>query len=169
MRNILASIILLITQSVFAQDNYSGTWNLLTQGMKMELKIGAPENNLAYPAQLTVTSDSFHGIYHILLAKKNYRELFISRQKYAVSEIPFSMGDAINLLTGVLNFQKDLKGNLLLNLKKISNQKSINLSSIQKNISEIHQVHFLKILKILQSDSISFQKTNNNIPVDFDT
>lgn len=123
--------LLLISAKSFAQLNvFSGTWQmkyLPGPGMlpiQMQLQIAAPEKNLLYPAQLTMQCDSFSARYHLLLVKKSSRELAISRNKYPVSEIPFSIGDGTFFLNGILDLSRDIKGLLNLHIIRIQSKQT---------------------------------------------
>jgi len=104
---------LFISVTTFSQtDIYPGTWEMHYQpdknkpGIYIELHIGNPEKNILYPAQLKIEHGSFKGIYHLLLVKKNKVQLGISRNKYPVSEEPFSLGNGTISFNNILNYRK---------------------------------------------------------------
>ena len=85
----------------------------------MTLNIGDPEKRILYPASLTIECDSFNANYHLLLVKKNIRQLGISRNKKIISEMPFSIGNWTVYLNGIFDISKDLRGNSLLTINRI--------------------------------------------------
>ncbi len=121
---ILFSCLLLSATGSFAQsDAFTGTWLIEpaagANNVHLELRIAAPERNLLYPAQLTLSCDSFSAVYDLLLVKKNSRQLSIGRNKAAVSETPFSLGSWTILLNGTLDLSKDNKGIPYLSVERI--------------------------------------------------
>ena len=109
--------LLMNTRTVFAQsDVYSGIWKaeLLSDSgssaIKAELMVGVSEKNILFPAQLVIRCDEFMGVYQLLLARKSIRELGISKNKYKVSEAPFSMGIPCNYLTVFWTIARIRKG-----------------------------------------------------------
>ena len=72
------------------------------------LQVAPPEKNLLYPAQLELKYGNFSAVYQLLLVKKNTRELAISKNKYRVSETPFSLVSTTTYLNGVFDHGKDL-------------------------------------------------------------
>lgn len=105
-------------------DAFAGTWQVeyLTYGTSaiiFELQIARPENNVLYPAHIKLQCDSFLAEYELLLVKKSTRELGISKNKYALAEQPFGLGDWSLLLNGVFDLSKDLKGLPILNLLRM--------------------------------------------------
>lgn len=73
----------------------------------LELQIGKPDQALLYPAQLVLNYKSFNAVYQLLLVKKNNGQLAISRNKFAVSEKPYSIGTYTIYLNGTLNFKAE--------------------------------------------------------------
>lgn len=113
-RKLLIWLILLtgITQSVMAQaDKWTGTWQMNSKrwphipAIILELKIGAPERGILYPAKIKLQYGSFTGIYEVLLARKNDQQLGIGRGKYPLQETPFKLGIWMWYINGTLNFQ----------------------------------------------------------------
>lgn len=116
----LMALFLLISSWTFAQtEPWPGTWTASSpRGTRLEIRIGQPEKGLLYPASLLLECDSFRAVYDFLLVRKSIRTLAISRNKYAVSETPFSLGNHPQLLNGLLDISRDLKGNSVLRLQR---------------------------------------------------
>lgn len=129
-KKLLIPLLLLFSLQLFAQtDDYSGTWEMKYQpypdkpALLIELQVGLPERNILFPAQMKIDCDSFHAVYELLLCRKNLRQLGISRNKYAVSEVPFSLGEWPVVLNGTFDFSKSLKGDLLLTANRLPAKK----------------------------------------------
>ncbi|MEO6539053.1 MAG: hypothetical protein ABIT07_03985 [Ferruginibacter sp.] len=152
----------------FSQTNvFTGTWQMIevpSPGLKpiyLELSVAAPEKNLLYPAHITLKSDSFSAGYDILLVKKNPRQLSISRNKYAVSENPFSLQEATFYLNGNLDISRDLKGQLTLHLNRIQNEAiNIALKSSQNKVLATTPLQLI-LLNFLKKADIRFTKIND--------
>ena len=91
-----------------------------TSIIDIELQIGASQRNILYPAHIKLACDSFFAEYDLLLAKKNIRELGISRNKFPMLQSPFALKDMSLFLTGSFDLSKDLKGAPVLNLLRIN-------------------------------------------------
>lgn len=91
-------------------DKWTGAWKVEVKqpGQRspviMELYIGTPENGVLYPAKIQMQFGEFTGIYEVLLAKKNDRQLGIGRGKYPVKETPVKLGIWMMYLNGTLDF-----------------------------------------------------------------
>ncbi len=109
-------------------DPFSGTWQMAghvdgdTSTINIELQIGASQRNILYPAHIKIAYDSFFAEYDLLLAKKNIRELGISKNKYPMLQSPLVLKDRTLFLTGSLDLSKDLKGAPVLNLLRINSK-----------------------------------------------
>ncbi len=118
MMKIKAFIFLLVFGSLYtnAQDIFVGKWSLQNQSkektndISFSLQIGNPEKNFLYPAQIHITSSDFDGTYHLLLVKKNYRQLSISSNKFPINEAPVSIGNFTKGLNGTFDVEVDKKG-----------------------------------------------------------
>ncbi len=155
-RNLLPCLFLLlfISAKLSAQvSNYPGTWQmeyLKDSGMapiKMELQIASSENHLLYPACLKLTCDSFTAAYELLLVKKNSRELGISKNKYALFETPFSLGNTVIFLNGIFDNSKDLKG-----------QSTLSISRMQSKTPFIYLPDTLLPTKLLQETALRLER-----------
>ena len=149
--------LLFISFKIFAQPNvFSGTWQmdyLPGPGMPpiyMELQIAAPERNQLFPAHLKLQCNNFSAEYDLLLVKKSSRELAISKNKFPVSEQPFSLGDGLFFLNGILDLSRNLKGMLNLHV--------IRIQSAQNGISIPDSIHFEKTQKATGINLLSFLK-----------
>jgi hypothetical protein len=94
-------------------DKWIGTWHMEykpyvnAHTVSVELQIGAPANDMLYPAQLKIDYVSFSGTYELLLAKKNDHQLGIGRNKIPTAESPFKLGAWMMYLNGVLNMNRN--------------------------------------------------------------
>lgn len=103
---------------------YCGSWAMkYIEGdlpeINITLDIGQPEKSLLYPAKLSLQYNDFSSTYELLLVKKSGRILSISKNKYPISETPFTLGLWTVYLNGDLEFSKDLKGNHQLKLNRV--------------------------------------------------
>src|SRR5690606_32362453 len=69
--------------------------------ISMTLEIGEPTSKMLYPSRLTLKHNDFLGEYNLLLVEKNSNELAIARNKYPISESPYSLGPWMIYLNGV--------------------------------------------------------------------
>jgi len=131
-------ILLLVFGSLYtnAQDIFIGTWSLQNQnkenveGISFTLEIGNPEKNILYPAQIHISSSDFDGTYHLLLVKKNYRQLSISNNKFPIKESPVSIGNFTKALNGSFDVEVDKKGVVSCTINRIKYpQKKTNKSN----------------------------------------
>jgi hypothetical protein len=113
--------------SLFAQqDNFPGTWAMTyistgdSSTIYFELQVAEPEHNTLYPAQVKLVSGNFNAIYQLLLVKKNDRQLAIGRNKFPVSENPFSLGTWTILLNGTFDLGRSESGNPFLSANRIA-------------------------------------------------
>jgi len=110
---------------IFAQNIFEGKWTThqnipnFSSGLDITLEIGAGEKNILFPAQLSIRLDSFHATYRLLMSKKNQRQLAIGSQKFAETEIPFSLENWPMVLNGCFDYGKDIKNNAFLELNRI--------------------------------------------------
>lgn len=165
---ILISFMLITAASIKAQDQFTGTWQMdfFPEGssapVKMELQVGLPEKNLLYPARLTLQYDSFSANYHLLMAKKNTRQLAIGRNKYPVTEMPFSLGNWTIMLNGTFDFSKDGKGTPILTANRISAKKYGIPMPDPVNYADAHAVAAIHLRNFLKDVNIQLKKINNN-------
>jgi len=162
-------LIIILSNHLFSQDVLVGNWKInavTTENLKnfeARLEIGESEKGILYPAQLTISIDSFIGRYQVLLAKKNSRQLGISTQKYALTEVPFKLGKWIQLLNGTLDFSRDLKGQPTLSLNRISLNGRTSALKLRewKSFPENEKSLAKNIVSILENAEIQFVKTSN--------
>lgn len=128
----LVSLLILLLQphlSFSQTDVYPGSWEMnYVPGaplppVHIELVIALPEKNIIYPAQLKISCEQFSGIYELLLVKKNNLELGISRNKFPVSETPFSLSNATAYLNNIFSINKDKNGNPVLIAERLTSKK----------------------------------------------
>lgn len=100
--------------SMAQTDVFPGSWHMEYRPVEnensyisLDLEIGTAEQNLLYPAELTIKYDSFSATYHLLLVKRNIRQLAIGRNKVATAETTFSIGNWTILLNGLFDYSRD--------------------------------------------------------------
>lgn len=166
-RNIFTLFIclLLISATAPAQnDAWPGTWEMEytpaknSPAVHMRLQIAEAEKNVLYPAQISLQCDSFSASYALLLVKKSSRELAISKNKYAVSEKPFSLSNATFFINGIFDNSRDAKGNPLLTLNRMQtkHQSALRLDTLKANRPVAEQ-----LLAFLRDADIKLSKSNS--------
>lgn len=128
MRLYLAIIILLLSHNAIAQtesnanDKFRGTWIYGTEGtpneVYMKLEVANMHDYVLYPSKLTISINSFTAEYHLLLVKKNFRQIAIGHPKKVISETPFSVGNVILQMNGVFDLQTDRNGKSFLTINR---------------------------------------------------
>jgi hypothetical protein len=163
-------LIIFLINHLHSQDIFVGDWkinSITTENLhhfEVRLEIGQSEKGILYPAQLTIAIDSFYARYQLLLAKKNSRQLAISTQKYAVTEVPFQLGKWMQLINGTLDFSRDLKGQATLSLNSISlkGRKSALKLRDWKSFPENEKSLAKSIISTIENSEIQFIKTSND-------
>lgn len=148
-----------------SQDIFVGKWNSksINSNVNISIKIGTPEKNILYPAELTLDCDSFHATYQMLLAKKNSRQLAIGKVKFPLYETPFSIGNWTILLNGTLDFSKNLKGQPTLSVSRISTKDyQVNMPD-EKSFSKNNNKLARKLHDFLIEEEIYLEKSNDEI------
>jgi hypothetical protein len=148
-----------------SQDIFVGNWNSksINSNVNISIKIGTPEKNILYPAELTLDCDSFHATYQMLLAKKNSRQLAIGKVKFPLYETPFSIGNWTILLNGTLDFSKNLKGQPTLSVSRISTKDyQVNMPD-EKSFSKNNNKLARKLHDFLIEEEIYLEKSNDEI------
>ncbi len=116
---------LLLSALASAQpDIFPGNWHMeyspaANTSISVDLHIAAAEKNLLFPAELRLQSDSFTATYHLLLVKRNIRQLAIGKNKFASTESPFMIGNWGICLNGLLDLSRDQKGNPQLQIERL--------------------------------------------------
>jgi len=152
----------------FAQtDLFSGTWrmhylaNEKSTPVDMELQIAKPEKNQLFPAQLKLQCDSFSAVYKLLLVKRNSRQLGISRNKIALTETPFSIGNWTVFLNGTLDFSKDIKGTPTLSVSRIAaNNYGVPMPNI-KDYAGSRAATAMQLKDLLKDAELQLRKINS--------
>ena len=167
---IIIAFLLLISNSIilFAQsDAFEGSWRVeylpvgSNEPIYIDLKIAAAENNILYPAQLSLQYSTFKAVYQLLLVKKSTRELAISKNKFPVSESPFSLGNATMFINGIFDISRDLKGLPTLSLNRmVSKQNNFHLPDSQK-LDNASQVTAAFLVDFLKESELIFNKTSS--------
>jgi len=162
-------LIVILNNHLFSQDIFVGDWKInipkteISNQFEARLEIGYSEKGILYPAQLTISIDSFIGKYQVLLAKKNSRQLAISTQKFAVLEVPIKLGKWMQLINGTLDFSKDLKGQstLFLNRFPLDGRTSALKLKDWKSYPENEKKLAKGIISILENAELNFTKSSN--------
>lgn len=162
-------LIIIFSTHLFCQDIFIGDWKLnipkneFLNQFEAHLQIGYSEKGILYPAQLTISIDSFIGKYQVLLAKKNSRQLAISTQKFAVLEVPIKLGKWMQLINGTLDFSKDLKGQSTLSLNRIILDGRASTLKLKewKSYPENEKKLAKGIISILENAELYFTKSSN--------
>ena len=143
-------------------DAFSGSWQMeystaaMASPIKLELQIGTSERNILYPAHIKLECDSFFAEYDLLLAKKNSRELGISKNKFARFQKPFGLKEGSFFLTGSFDLSKDLKGMPVLNFLRIDSKQPAGIPTIELMNDSARLTAKLK--KFLKEEDISLKK-----------
>jgi hypothetical protein len=146
-------------------DPFSGTWQMVyspdaaTTPLKFELQIGPSQRNILYPAHVLISCDSFFAEYDLLLAKKNIREVGISKNKFPRFQKPFGLKDRSLFLTGSFDLSKDLKGAPILNLLRIHSKQN-NIIAITETITDSAKL-VAKLKQFLSNEDISLKKVSS--------
>lgn len=160
---IIFFFVLLLPAAYAQYEAWPGTWLMQysapgdTVSVSMQLKIGNSEKGILYPACIQLNSGGFSGTYELLLVKKNSRQLAISRNKYAVSEKPFSLEDGMLQLNGMLDLSRDLKGLPVLTLNRMLLKQ--NMVSIKDSLPYDQRVAD-RLLHFLKSTDIFFNRVD---------
>jgi hypothetical protein len=146
-------------------DPFSGIWQMvyspdaIKPGIEFQLHIGPPQQNILYPAHISINCDSFFAEYDLLLAKKNIREVGISKNKFPRAQKPFGLKDRSLFLTGSFDLSKDIKGAPVLNLLRIhSKQKDI---SVTTEVDSDSAKLVAKLKQFLYNEDISLKKISS--------
>jgi hypothetical protein len=156
------------TVKLFAQtEPYPGTWQMDYQqgpGMPtihLELQVAPSEKNILYPAQLLLQCDSFTATYQLLLVKKNMRELAISKNKYRVSEKPFSLVNIPSFLNGIFDHSKDLKGQPTLTISRLKSKSFAGAMPDSLKFDKPYRYRGMQLVNFLKEVEIVLTKTSS--------
>ncbi len=116
----------LFNLNAHAQENlFTGTWLMEYRNAAddslfvMELQVASPEYQTLYPAQMKIQYGNFKGTYQLLLVKQANGQLAISRNKYAIQETPFALGNWMMVLNGSLLYAAGKNGEATLTARRI--------------------------------------------------
>lgn len=152
---------------IFSQDMYGGSWGMKyvednLPEINITLDIGLPERNLLYPAKLSLKCNEFSSSYELLLVKKSGRRLSVSKNKYPITETPFSLGTWTVYLNGDFEFSKDLKGNHQLKLNRVVAKKyGIDMPD-PKNFPSVQRATAARMSSFLKEAELTLKKISNN-------
>ncbi len=164
---LFASLLFFAVQMQAQTDPFVGTWLLQEEaatasGVQMELQIANPEARLLYPAQVKIQYQDFKAVYQCLLVKKLNGELAISRNKYAVSETPYSIGTWTILLNGSFKLSTNSAGNSVLSVhRQLSKRYGVSLPAIL-NYAEANRSTVLRLSEFLKQTNIRLHQANQN-------
>lgn len=170
-RSILFIGILLLPRGLPAQvsDNFAGTWQMEYRPagksvIRSTLQVALPERGVLYPARLEIKTEGFSGSYNLLLVKKNNRQLAVGRNKIAIEESPFSLGNWPAAWNGNLNLGISQKGTYFLYSEKMPAKKYGLPMPDLKNF-EVGQVKTASMLQdfMLQTE-LGLEKINDSLP-----
>ncbi|MEP7165649.1 MAG: hypothetical protein ABI741_13200 [Ferruginibacter sp.] len=161
------SCVLLSFKLLAQTDDYTGTWQMRTaatartSSINIELQIAAPEKNILYPAQLKLQCDSFNAVYEILLVRKNLRQLGISRNKFPISEDPFSIGEWTIAFNGTFDYSRDIKAEPMLTINRLPAKRyGITLPDFM-NFTETRKKIAMQLSSFLKDQEIVLKKINS--------
>ncbi|RYY71048.1 MAG: hypothetical protein EOO13_04530 [Chitinophagaceae bacterium] len=151
-----------ITVSAQGNDKFVGTWSFEKTDVeghtyRMNLQVSSPERSTLYPALLSISYAQFTGVYQLLLVKKNNNQLAIGRQKFPVTEVPFSIGAYTVPFNGTL----DLRSNSLNVNRMPANRYGFPVPALSM-YEETNKMAVLRISEFLRNEPISLQKINND-------
>jgi hypothetical protein len=163
MRKFLLFLLLTgLTAAAFAQtDKWTGTWQMYSKPwphippVVIELQIGVPAAGVLYPGKIKLQYGKFTGVYEVLLARKNERQLGISRGKYPLLETPYKVGIWMWYLNGTLDFRD---GKLFLN-RMWEDQFGIWMRGLYED-GDLWVNSKVMLRDVLYRDSITFKKLN---------
>ncbi len=165
MKNFIFYILILISFPCIAQgDHYAGEWKTVPEfvpglgNFKMLIQIGNSEKYTLYPACLQIESDSLNGVYEFLMVRKSSRELAVSKNKFARSEIPFLEQVNSYLLNSIFDHSKDLKGSPVLVLQSIPEAGDIKVDN--KDLSDSVSRLKCSLIKYMDKGPVIFTKVN---------
>jgi len=169
MKNTIIFLCLLLSSfKSFAQNEpYAGTWQMdYLPGTGLDsihatLRVAPPEKNLLYPAQLELKYGNFSAVYQLLLVKKNTRELAISKNKYRVSETPFSLVSTTTYLNGVFDHSKDVKGKPTLTISRLRSKPAIGAMPDSLKFDKPCRSTGLQLVDFLKEVEIVLTKTSS--------
>jgi hypothetical protein len=160
---------LFISIKLFAQtDTWSGTWQMeylpdaSATPVNIELQIASSEKDILYPAHLKLQCDDFTADYEFLLVKKSIRELGISKNKYAVSENPFSLGNYTKFLNGIFDNSRGAKGVQTLTAIRIESKLPNILMPDTMHFTKAQQVTAVRLHDFLKDAEIILKKVNDS-------
>ncbi|MDN3658091.1 hypothetical protein QWZ08_20735 [Ferruginibacter paludis] len=160
----ICSLLFYSLQLLAQTDPFSGTWQMVYSpdampGIKFQLQIGPSQQNILYPAHILISCDSFFAEYDLLLAKKNIREVGISKNKFPRVQKPFGLKDRTLFLTGSFDLSKDLKGAPVLNFLRIHSKQKDIIATTEVNSDSAKLVAKLK--HFLGDEDISLKKISS--------
>lgn len=157
-RVLLLFLLALRAQLLFAQtDSFAGEWNLIRypqtdSAVQMQLKVGVPEKNLLYPAEVNIFTQGKKFTYHLLLAKRDIRKVGIGHQIRADNgnDHPYLLKN----FSGYLDLHRALNGSMeatLLRLQSVVENKAQYASFTPEG---------KRVYRMLSEENISLKKTS---------
>jgi hypothetical protein len=151
-----------------AQDLISGTWigkhsetNEILP-FEVTLEIGIGEKEMLYPLRFTIKNETYEGVFQCIALKKSARSFSISTAKYVTYSSPFNIGSLTPFFTGLLNIQRNNKGENTLDFERFSYPKSMLISEKMDSVSAKDKPNHQKLRTFLLSTPIRFIKKNES-------
>lgn len=152
-----------------AQENpFTGTWQMEHRNAAddslfvMELQVAAPEYQALYPAQMKIQYGNFKGIYQLLLVKQANGQLAISRNKHAVQEAPFALGNWMVVLNGSLRYGSGTNGETTLTANRIPAKRyGMNMPALI-DYPEADRTTVMRLSDFLRYAPLQLTKINND-------
>lgn len=149
-------------------DAFVGTWEMeylpsaAAKPITISLQVGPAEKALLYPAEMKLQCDSFIAVYHLLLVKRNIRQLSIGKNKIPASEMPFSIGNWTIWMNGVFDLSKDIKGTSFLSVDRMAaKQYGVNMPD-PSGLNQTQKTTATHLRDFLKDAEIKLKKMNND-------
>jgi hypothetical protein len=132
------------------------------ESYNVRLQIGRPERGQLYPAQLTVSSGVFSGVYDLLLVRKGKNSLAVGRNKVPQSEYPFTLGAWTVFLNGVFSLDKMRKNEQVLVSHRILSKRYGLLMPELTNFDDSVRGTAMQVRDLLREEPIRLTKINTD-------
>jgi hypothetical protein len=166
---LLFIFILLMPIKILAQvDEWPGTWRMQSEAasglspVTIELQIASSEKNILFPAQLKLKCGGFSAVYDLLLVKKTIREIGISRNKYAIQETPFSLGNSLHLLNGIFEYSNGVKDVPTLTINRLLSKQESTLLPDTTHLNKAYRTMAARLMIFLRDAPIELKKVNSS-------
>jgi hypothetical protein len=166
---LLSFLFLFLLKLGSAQDLISGTWigkhSETNEVLPFEvtLEIGNGEKEMLYPLRFTIKNETYEGVFQCIALKKSARSFSISTAKHITYSSPFNIGSLTPFFTGLLNIQRNNKGENTLDFERFSFPKSIVFPEKKDSVGTKDKLIHEKLRALLLSTPIRFIKKNDTI------